>query len=64
MKTRLIKVTEWTWVNPIHIVKIRDISGKGTFANTRIHLANGDKVDSELTADELITIINKEGGEK
>lgn len=64
MRTKLIKVTEWTWVNPIHIVKIRDISGKGAFANTRIHLVDGEKVDSELTADEFITIINEEGGEK
>ena len=58
MNTRLIKVTEWTWVNPAHIVKIRDISGKGTFANTRIHLADGDRVDSELTAEELLSILD------
>lgn len=64
MKTRLIKLTEWTWVNPTYIVKIRDISGKGTFANTRIHLSDGDKVDSELTSEELLAIINEEGGEK
>lgn len=64
MKTRLIKVTEWTWVNPTYIVKIRDISGKGTSAKVRIHLADGDKVDSELTAEELLKILGKEGGEE
>ena len=64
MNTRFIKLTEWSWVNPIHIVKISDISGDRTFANTRIYLVNGDKVDSELTAEELLSILNEEGGEK